>query len=507
MDWPRVLKPSYWRKQPTKGMQEALAVFGAVTNEYANLDIWTDSRGLRLVTLPVGYKLYKGRFKPSQLLQSPHNAYADKVAWFGPKGVADQYNGDASRRFVTYELKVLKPLTLVLLLDTGNAKFIVKELLDRIKNGDEAAKTLLTGYCMATGFGVTYDEQLAFYKTVEKVYTPILVRPDLHDIRFEAGNGVYVSRLRSDFHRVSIRTSIDTDMANAICTTCGYDGYLMHNTPSFLCQKEFCQPEGHLYYLNEEIALCNQRGIEISIGGRIPDYLGLQAALFHDRNREIITKYFLPTRAARMVIEREKQASKALKGKPGLAPFASFRYDEKSSYVIASRKAWDTDLSLFLLSNAAKVRFEQLEKIFAQVRKACEVMAEADVVHGDMKLENILVSRNGQAVAISDFGTAKVVRGVQYKTFRINDNDVQALTKKYDFYSFCLHFWVMCAYLEQHPSAQDVFQTFRTTVLERYVKPDLTIQGTYFEAIEELRASGVLAYHSPSWAKAISVVS
>ena len=496
MDWDKALRPTYWRKQPARGMQEVLPVLDAPTNEYADLQATIDARGLHVVTLPAGYLLYKGRFKPTQLLQSEHNPYADKVAWFGPKGVADGYNGDRTRRFLTYELKVLKPLTLVLLLHTGNAKFVVGALVDRIKNGDEAAKTLLTGFCMGTGFGVTYDEQLAFYRDMEKTYTPTLVNEAMHDLRLDIGDGAFTSRLRSDFHRVSIRTSIDTDMANAICTTCGYDGYLMRNTPTFLCQKEFCTPTyGKLVYLNEEIALCNQRGIEISIGGRIPDYLGMQAAIFHDKKSDLIAKYFLPSRAVRMVVERERVASKALLGKPYMAPFTSFRQDPKTGYIVATRKAWDNDLAYVLMNNTKAMTVAKLKHYFQQVVRACRIMAERGVVHGDMKLENILTRQRSDAIAISDFGTAKVV-SASYKSFHITEQDKTFLAKKYDFYSFCLHFWVMCVYLEQHPAVSKTFHAFRTTVLETFLAPTVEVSGTYFEVIEALRASGYLAYHT-----------
>lgn len=491
-DWDKVTSSTYWRKQPARGMREALPILGdALSNEYADLVSRVDDRGLHVVDLPVGYRLFKGRFKPTQLLQSERNAYADKVAWFGPRAVADSYNHDKSRRFLTYELIVLKPLTLVVLLHPANAKFIVGELVRRIKDGNEAAKQLLLGYCMGTGFGVTFEQQLEYYRSIEPTYTPGLNNPELHDVRFDIGNGAYVSRLRSDFHRVSIRTSVDTDMAMAVCATCGYDGYVMQNVPSFLCQQEFCATK-KLYYLSEEIALCNQRGIEISIGGRIPDFLGLQAALFLSKDKQTIFKYFLPTRATRMVVERERAASRVLRNEPLMAPFRDFRRNA-DGYVIASRRAWDTDLAAYLMEHAAQLSRKELDHIWQQLVRACDVLAQHGVVHGDMKLENILFDKKSRRVALSDFGTAKVVRGVDYATFNITEQDRGFLTKRYDYLSLCIHMWVMCAFLEQHPAAKNAFAGFRTEVLE---KPGLDVQGrTYYEIIEALRADGKLAYH------------
>lgn len=483
-------------------LTEAMPILGTeITNEYSELRSKLDKEtGLRIVEIPVGFRLYKGRFKPAYLLQDPHNSFADKITWFGPKRVADLYNNDASgRRYFTYELIVQKPIRLLVLLDKGNATKIMKKLVSMVRENPDRAD-LLINFAMATGFGVTYDEQLAYYKSVEKVYTPVLLHDEFHGMRFLQNKHAMVSKLRTDFHRVSIRTSLDADMVQAICMTTGLDGYIMQSTPSFICQKEFCPNEpGRINFLSEEIALCNQRAVEISLAGRVPDYLGMQAALFLDRNTGEVVKYFFPTRVSRMVVEREKAASEALRGEPFMAPFRRFRRDPNTGYMSARREAWDTDLAALCLRRAPELSLKDLSSIFMQVFEACRTLYKKQVVHGDMKPENILVNHDKGKfrVAVSDFGNAKVLTA-SYKTFKINAQDRSYLDKQLDLFAFCLNMWALSAFLEQHPEAEKTWKKFRTTVLERFVKPDIDLgeYSDYPSLREALRERGFTTYHT-----------
>jgi len=414
-----------------------------LSDEYCSLDI-QDYEGWKCVQIDKNFGLYKGRFKPHKLLNDPRNPYGDKPAWFGPKPVANSYNVGHDRNWVTYEIHPLIPLKLLVLTDTTNLHKIFMKLVQNARKNEEY-KQLLLHFSLGCGYGMTMEEQLEIYQTLEKEFTPVL-HSQPNRLKIGMGNG-YISNLVTDIHRVSIRTSIDTGMLNAICKITGLDGYIMPNLPTFIFNKEFTKSWN---YLSEEIAICKQaKSVEITVAGNIPNYLGLQGAIFIKGSR--IFKYFFNTDVVKRVITREYKVHKLVKKSKCLVPLDYFKFDPKYGMTMSSRKSWDTDLSNFLLSpNITKT---QLITIFNQIKEGCSELAHLGIIQNDMKLENILVDIHPLKIGISDFGSALFDKPEYIKLER-------------DWKRFCFDYWVRCLYLKDN----NVFQEFREEYLEPIMK-------------------------------------
>lgn len=359
-----------------------------------------------IVTLPEGYRLFKGMPKASYTVRDVRNLAANHIAWFGSREVATTYSQE--RNGMVYEFIALRPLKLLVLGNTENLEYVD----DRIEDPEQRLYFRAT-----TGYKMTVDEQEAFFRhMVGRVRNNLRRRPG------EPPKG---------YHRVSVSTYADTQMATAICAATGLDGYIAYETPTFLYNQLY-----PLETIQEEICLCSQRSaIEFVFGETIPDALGYSSYLVFEDH--FVHKYLMPNSNSAATFEAEIVASQQLAKHSHL--FVTYTSTDAIDLRLTSPRQRE-DAESWLLREYETVTRADLQGLLDSAEAVFSVLDEERILHWDAVPRNFLIDVDG-AFRLSDFGTTRVLDH-NYLTLQLTPNLEQQFNMQVDRKTF--YVWLLC---------------------------------------------------------------
>lgn len=151
-----------------------------------------------------------------------------------------------------------------------------------------------------------------------------------------------------------------------------------------------------------------------------------------------------------------------------------------------------------LLNYMRKMKFDDLDRIKLAIQ-ICEGMVylheKVGIVHGDLKMGNILIGRNGEA-KICDFGTCRRMSG-EYDSFGgtiqymppevLGPNASDELKRTFDIYSFGILLWEIFSNKRAYEDIQ-VGNRLETLayILRNKLRPKISLVKTKIEQIEDL---------------------
>jgi len=133
-------------------------------------------------------------------------------------------------------------------------------------------------------------------------------------------------------------------------------------------------------------------------------------------NREVVIKRLPKDKVSSIEVAKEVEAGKIL-SHPNIARFHEHFSNNECDFLVFDR-IHGTDL-FSLIEKKSFVAFEEnhAKKIFKQILKAVRYAHSKDVVHRDIKLENILMDEEGK-ITVIDFGLCDLVKkGQQSERF------------------------------------------------------------------------------------------
>ncbi|XP_067305983.1 uncharacterized protein [Pseudorasbora parva] len=94
-------------------------------------------------------------------------------------------------------------------------------------------------------------------------------------------------------------------------------------------------------------------------------------------------------------------------------------YETHNEYILVlERPTPCQDMRQFLLKHGGRIEESSARAVMRQVVTAAKICCERGILHGDIKLENLLINENTLQVKLIDFGTSKRLKKSAYSTFR-----------------------------------------------------------------------------------------
>ncbi|XP_067305467.1 serine/threonine-protein kinase par-1-like [Pseudorasbora parva] len=94
-------------------------------------------------------------------------------------------------------------------------------------------------------------------------------------------------------------------------------------------------------------------------------------------------------------------------------------YETPNEYILVlERPTPCQDMRQFLLKHGGRIEESSARAVMRQVVTAAKICCERGILHGDIKLENLLINENTLQVKLIDFGTSKRLKKSAYSTFR-----------------------------------------------------------------------------------------
>lgn len=437
------------------------------SDEYSKLEQVLDPETeFVVVHIPIGFHLWKGMRKTNLLTSDPLNYRAQQLAWFSTEPVATTYESEVTGDTKKYEFVTLKPLKLIVLLNNNNLKLILKKALKE-KYDIEHIKSFMA----TTGIGMTIDEQIDYFKSIREIGTNPIPKA-----KISIGPGAIVGTSKWDIHRVSVHTSTDRLMAELICKVTGLDGYIASNTPTFIVN-----PKYPLLYLQEEIMICKQAtNIEITIGGIIPDFIGLQGYIVIDKKEGIVKKYYNNYKY-RDLLERDIVMSKHSHSLEGIVKTKFIKEDDKFVFI---SKLYNSNLEDYLIKNLSKITEMELKLIVKRCTHIINELHKKRILHHDTHLRNFLIIENPEhnpgelpyTIDLGDFGWAYILNyPYRHQTNTVYLSKIPIYIKtNADLKLFYRRLGTFCSYFYHF---NRIFEKYKIPELESSYNPS----ETYFE--------------------------
>lgn len=449
------------------------------SDEYSNLEqVFDEESGYTVVHIPVGFHIWKGMKKTNLLTSDPLNYRAQQLAYFSTEPVATTYESEVSGDTKKYEFVTLKPLKLLALLNNNNLKLILKKAIKE-KYDPEAIKVFMA----TTGIGMTFEQQIEYFKKIDKIQTF-----DFPKAKINAGLNSIVGTSKGDIHRVSIDTKTDKIMAELICNITKLDGYIASNTPTFIVN-----PRYPLTFLQEEIMICKQASnIEITIGGVIPDFIGLQGYIIIDKKEGIVKKYYNHYKY-KDLLERDIVMAKHSHFLEGIVKTKFVKEDNKFVFI---SKLYDSNLEDYLIKNLSKITENELELIVIRCSYIINNLHKKKILHHDTHLRNFLIISNPDhkpeelpyTIDLGDFGWSYVLN---YPYRHQTNTDYLAKIPIYIKMNadLKLFFWRLGTFCSYFYHINPIFSKYKISELEAYYTPSETYFEFYFKVDKRFKKS------------------
>lgn len=447
------------------------------SDEYSKLEqVFDPESGLVVVNIPVGFHLWKGMRKTNMLTSDPLNYRAQKLAWFSTEPVATTYESEVSGDTKKYEFITLKPLKLLVLLNNNNLKHILKQ---SIKYNYDSEK--IKAFMATTGMGMNLKEQLEYFKNIREVATNPIPKYKLN-----IGPDAIVGTSKNDIHRVSVHTQTDRLMAELICEITNLDGYIASNTPTFIVN-----PKYPLLFLQEEIMICKQAtNVEITIGGVIPDFIGLQGYIIIDKQSGTVKKYYNNYKY-RDLLERDIVMAKYSHNLEGVVKTTFIKED--GNYVFVS-KLYDSNLEDYIVNNISKISSNELDNIIRRCTNIINNLHYKKILHHDTHLRNFLIITKiidgvpQHTIDLGDFGWSYIMN-YPYKY----QNNTEYLAKIPYYiktnHDLKLFFWRMGIFASYFYHINPIFEKYRIPEIEKNYDPSETYSEYYFKVDKKYKKS------------------
>lgn len=447
------------------------------SDEYSKLEQVVDKdTGYTIVNIPVGFHLWKGMRKTNLLTSDPLNYRAQQLAYFSTEPVATTYESEVSGDTKKYEFITLKPLKLLVLLNNQNLKLILKKAIK-----DKYEPEHIKAFMATTGIGMTYEQQIKYFEGIREIQLL-----EIPKAKINIGPGAIVGTTKNDIHRVSVHTPTDKLMAELICKITNLDGYIAPNTPTFIVNPKYPLP-----YLQEEIMICKQAtNIEITVGGVIPDFIGLQGYIIMDKQNNIVKKYYNHYKY-KDLLERDIVMAKYSHSLEGIVKTKFIK--ENNNFVFIS-KIYDSNLEDYLIKNIEKISERELELIVKRCSYIINELNKKKILHHDTHLRNFLIIKNpvhierelSYTIDLGDFGWSYVLN---YPYRHQTNTDYLSKIPTYIKINsdLRLFYWRLGTFCSYFYNINPVFRKYKIPEIEELYNPSETYFEFYFKVDKKFK--------------------